>query len=116
MDQLNELYLAYFVSFSIVIGKTLPFLIEAVIRWLSLEGKTIKSVTSWVVPVLVMYAGWGLGHLFEGSFLTGLEAWQPLAYAAWAALMANIEWKTVPWLKNAVNSLFDWLLDGDKKK
>lgn len=110
MENLQELYLTYFAAFSIVVGKTLPFVIEAVNRWLNLQTKRVKSIVSWVVPVLVMYAGWGLGHFFEGSFLVGLEAWHPLAYGAWAALLSNMEWNNVPWLKEAVNSFFTWLL------
>lgn len=115
MGQIEIMYAAYFATFSVVLGTTLPFIIELINRWGKLEGKTTKSIVSWVVPVAIMYIGWGLGHLFEG-FLSDLPAWHPLTFGVWAGLMANVEWKTVPWLKNAVNSLFDWLLDRDKKK
>ena len=107
---MNELYVAYFATFSIVFGTTLPWVIELFNRWFDLENKYLKHLVSWLVPVAIMYIGWGLGNFFDGSFLQDLPAWQPLAFGVWAGLMANFEWTNVPWLKDAINSFFDWLL------
>ena len=107
---MNEIYLAYFASFSIVCGKTLPFIIEFLNRILKLTSRRVKSIVSWVVPVAIMYIGWVLGNFFDGSFLQELPAWKPAVYGAWAALLSNIEWNNVPWLKDAVNNFMDWLL------
>ena len=109
MENLNELYVTYFATFSLVAGTTLPFVIEWVNRVFELTTSAVKSIVSWAVPVVLMYAGWGLGHFFEG-FLSELPYWHPLVYGAWAGLMANIEWTAVPWLKTAVTAFFEWLL------
>ncbi len=107
---MNEIYLAYFATFSVVMGTTLPWVTEFFNRILDLENKYLKHAVSWAVPVAIMYAGWFAGNFFDGSFLQDLVWWKPAGFGVWAGLMSNIEWNNVPWLKDAVNNFFDWLL------
>lgn len=107
---MNEIYLAYFATFSVVMGTALPWVIELLNRLMTLENKYLKHFVSWTVPAAIMYAGWFGSNFFDGSFLQELAWWKPGIYGIWAGLMANIEWNNVPWLKDAVNNFFDWVL------
>lgn len=108
---MSDIYVAYFATFSVVAGTTFPFVTEAINRWFDLQGKVLKSIVSWVVPVAIMYVGWGLGNFFDGSFLQDLVWWKPAVFGAWAGLLSNVCWNDVPWLKDAVNNFFEWLLN-----
>lgn len=110
MESINDLFGEYFATFSVVAGITIPFLMEFLNRIFNIGSAIAKSILAWVVPVLIMYAGWGLANVLEGSFLQGLPYWHPALYGLWAALLANIEWKNILWLKEAVNGVMDWLL------
>ncbi len=107
---MNEIYLAYFATFSVAMGTTLPWATEFFNRLFTLENKYLKHAVSWAVPVAIMYVGWFAGNFFEGSFLQNLAWWKPAVFGIWAGLVSNFEWNNVPWLKDAVNNFFDWLL------
>lgn len=108
---MEAIYLAYFATFSVVTGVTLPLVIEFLNQTVNITQKFWKSVVSWGVPVAIMYVGWAIGNFFDGSFLQSLPVWQPAVYGAWAGLMANVNWANVPWLKEMVNAVMAWLLN-----
>ena len=114
MEQLEVLFALYFATLSVVVGTTLPFAIELINRVFDFQKEITKSIVSWVIPVVVMYVAWGANQVFVG-FLTDVPFWHPLVYGVWSALMANIEWNNVPWLKEVVNQTMDWLLKQGKK-
>ena len=115
MEDFNALYMLYFATFSIFAGTTVPFIVQAWLEFVKPKTAVWKSIWSWIVPLVLGIAGWGLGLVFDGGFLAGLVWWHALIYGAWAAVMANVAWDNVPWLKELVNQLFIWLLSKTKK-
>jgi len=120
MEELELLFVAYFATFIIVLEVTLPLVTEFIIRiinkFVDELSSTAKSITSWVIPILLMYAGWGIGHFFEGSFLVGLAWWHPLVFGGFAATFSNLAWMNIPWVKRLANWLLSWFIEYINKK
>ena len=110
MEELKTLYMLYFAAFSVFAGTTVPFIVQAWLEFWKPETKVWKSIWSWIIPVTLGVAGWALGLIFQDGFLAGLVWWHALIYGAWAAVMANVAWDNVPWLKELVNQFFVWIL------
>ena len=103
---MQEIYHAYFASFSIIMGTTLPFLMEAINNFFNLSSRTVKSIVSWTVPIVLLLAAWVMANFLDAGFLYHMPWYMALFYGAWAALMSNVCWNNVPWLKNIVVELF----------
>jgi hypothetical protein len=111
MEELAIVYALYFATFSAFCTVTVPFIIEAWMRWFQPQTKFWKSVWSWIIPPALGMGGWGLASIFQDGFLFGLPWWSGLFFGAWAAVMANVGWGNVPWIKEFVTNLFEWLTD-----
>ncbi len=109
MEDLELLYVAYFATFVIVSETTLPLVTETINRLFTLTNKYVKSVVSWVVPLAIMYFGWGVGHIFEGSFLVGVAWYYPAIFGVLAGSISNFAWTSIPWIKAAISWLLDYL-------
>ena len=107
METVNDLYVLYFTSFTVVSTTTLPMITEVVNRTFKLASSKVKSIVSWLVPFVVLYAGWFLGNIFEGSFLNDMLWWHVFLFAAYASTMSNVGWKNIGWLKTLIVELFN---------
>ncbi len=114
MEELELLYVAYFATFVVVSETTLPLITEFVNRVLTITDSITKSIVSWVIPLAIMYAGWGAGHFFEGSFLVGVEWYYPAIFGAVAGSISNFTWTSIPWVKAAINWLLNYLMTNKK--
>jgi hypothetical protein len=111
MEELAMVYALYFATFSVFCTMTVPFIIEIWLRWIQPETKLWKSIWSWIIPPVIAMGGWGLALLFQDGFLFGLPWYSGLFFGAWASVMANVGWKNVPWIKDFVTNLFEWLAE-----
>ena len=111
MENLKEMYLLYFATFSVFSVTTMPFVVQAWLEYWKPKTKLWKSIWSWIVPVALAMAAWGVGLFFKEGFLADLLWYQAAIYGAWAAVMANVAWDNVPWLKVIVGQFFVWLLN-----
>lgn len=111
MGELKELYMLYFAAFSVFSATTVPFVVKAWLAFWKPKTKVWTSIWSWIVPVVLGMAGWGLGLLLKDGFLANLVWYHAVLYGVWAAVMANIAWENVPWIKELVNQVFVWLLN-----
>lgn len=116
MGEIELLYVAYFATFVIVAETTLPLVTEAFNRLFTLTNPTIKSITSWVIPVALMYFGWGVGHYLEGSFLVGLDWWHPAVLGGIAGSLSNLSWTSITWVKQLINWVLDRIIGNTNKK
>lgn len=96
-----ELWLTSFIAFS-TIG--MPFIIEFVFTKIhEPSSSTLKSIWSWLIPVILAYVVWGAGVWFDVGFLAEYETWYaPLGYGVASGFFANLGWENVPWLKTAI--------------
>ncbi len=111
MDELQALYMSYFAAFSVMAGVTVPIVVKAWLEFWKPKTKVWRSIWSWIIPVAVGMVGWLLGvFIFKDGFLANLVWTDALIYGAWAAIMGNVAWDNVPWLKEIINQLFVYLL------
>ncbi len=82
----------------------IPFVIEFIYEKIAKPKTSLwKSIWSWTIPILGFYVAWFAGKLFDVGFLVEYEIWWvPGIMGAIAALIANLGWNNVPWLKVAI--------------
>jgi len=114
MEDLTALYMTYFAAFSVFAGTTVPIIVKAWLEFWKPKTKVWTSVWSWIVPLVIGVAGWALGLFFKEGFLANLAWHEAIIYGAWAAIMGNVAWDNVPWLKEVVNQLFVYLLNKER--
>lgn len=104
-------YAAYFGTYSVIVGQTLPWVIEFWNRTFQPKTAKWKSRWSWIIPVVLHVVAWGLAQVFKVGFLYELHWVSAVIFGAWAATLANVNWNNVPWLKDLVNDNIDKIVN-----
>lgn len=111
MEQIWETVLLWtsgFVVFSTVAVPTITEFIYEKIK--KPTTKFWRSVWSWVIPISLTYVVWGIGRLFDVGFLADvLIWWVPFIFGAAAATISNYSWANIPWIKETIIAILDWL-------
>lgn len=84
-----------------------PFIIEFIFEKIyKPSSKTWRSVMSWVIPIALTYGLWylGLGYLQEITIW-----WVPAILGALSAGVANYAWNDIPWIKDLINRIIEFL-------
>ncbi len=70
------------------------------------KTKTWRSITSWLIPIGVVYILW----FFEVGFLAEYALWWiPALLGALAATVGNYTWASIPWIKELITRIIEFL-------
>jgi hypothetical protein len=103
-------YAAYFGTYSVVLGQTLPWVIEFWNRTFKPKTSKWKSRWSWIIPIVLHILAWFIAQLVKVGFLYEVHWVSALFFGAWAATISNVNWNNVPWLKDLINDNLDKII------
>lgn len=111
IDNLSAQYILYFGTYSVVAAQTLPWVIEFWNRTFKPKNAKWKSRWSWIIPIILHLVAWGLGQILKTGFLYEVHWVATLVFGAWSAMLANVTWNNVTWVKELIGSNLDIIIN-----